>query len=241
MTVLAPQTEGILGAATGLVLLGAAGCATLPPPADLSAPIERILPALPSPPSAPPAGRGLVILDSVSGPSRATRVLAPLPSAVPAGVSFRRAGDQGSTLLCAATPCAAYLPYGTQEVLLESNVDTDRQATYLLDVTDRPLVLRASLDANLSAGRGRVAGAVLLVSGLASMAIGLTMVANNEEERSNQGLAVASWSALGVGAAVALIGGILWSHNAPVHYEGHAIQWNLEQGAIPAAPVPPRP
>jgi hypothetical protein len=78
----------------------------------------------------------------------------------------RRTEGQASARLCSATPCAAYLPYGSQEVLLESNVDTHRAAAYPLDVTDRPLVLRASLDADVPAGPGRVPGAVLMLSGL---------------------------------------------------------------------------
>src|SRR5581483_7692832 len=117
----------------GLLLVAVPGCARLPPPADIRAPLERTVPALPSPLVSPPAGRGLVILDSVSGPARATRM-------------------RDSALLCSTTPCAASLPYGTQTVLLESNVDTQRQGAYLVDVTDRPVVLRASLDADLPAG-----------------------------------------------------------------------------------------
>ena len=159
MTVVASVASRIFAIAPSLVLLGAAGCASLPPPADVSAPIERTVPALPATPTSPPPGRGLVILDSVSGPARATRIVAPPPSTVPAGVARRASGaeDQGSTLLCSTTPCAAYLPYGAREVLLESNVDVQRSAAYLVDVTDRPVVLRASLDANRPAGRGRFA------------------------------------------------------------------------------------
>jgi hypothetical protein len=205
----------------GLVLLAAPGCASLPPPADIAAPIERTVPALPSPPVLPPAGRGLVILDSVSGPARATRV-------------------RDSALLCSTTPCAASLPYGTQEVLLESNVDPRRRGVYLIDVTDRPIVLRATLDADLPAGPGRAAGAVLFVSGLGCTTVG-ALIASHDDGRPNEGLDAAGWTALGVGAAVALLGGVLWSNNAPAHYEGHAIEWNLEPGAVPAGPVPPLP
>jgi hypothetical protein len=43
---------------------------------------------------------------------------------------------------------------------------------------------------------------------------------------------VAGWAGIGVGVAVALIGGILWSNSAPVHYEGRAVQWTPEQGVL---------
>jgi hypothetical protein len=230
--------------------VAAPGCATVQPvPPDVVAPIERRLPSLPSTPAPASDGKGLLVLDSVSGTARAERVAGRV--SVRGGSFWSRTGTWGAEgvvwePLCTTTPCAAYVPYGPQRVALESNDHPARRAVFDVQVTDKPQALRASLPATIPESSKHLTGSLLLGGGFAGFSAGLVLATIPVNVSSDTPLSQQSVSPTALGAGIALlglstisgiVGAILMSKGgSSMHYDERVVQWELEPGELTTTP-----
>jgi len=229
----------------GCALALTTGCAAtgLPSP-DVASSIAPEVPELERHPPPAGPGMGLVVIDSVSGPAEAERVTGRGSATSEPGDpwSYRFGGRRtdhwvSKELLCTSTPCASYMPYGEHEVTLVSNEDPRRSATYVVDVTDKPRALRASLDESVPGDTSYWLGVVGLGAGAAALAAGAYFLASPTAPGGgltpDEGVAAATL--LGTGAVLGIVGGVLFLRgHGPRRYEGHGIEWTFDESDLGA-------
>jgi hypothetical protein len=179
-----------------------------------------------------------VVFDSVSGPASVSRIVGRSEqrgyATTPTARAYFHGQGVSTSLLCARTPCVAYLPYGDNEVALEST-DGDRRAVYVVTSSDVPRALRASLDLHIPRDVKRPLGVVAVVTGLIGAGLGAVLLAQQDPNGSSH---TAGATVVGVGGLVALVGGILFATGHPaVSYEGQGTVWDLK-GSSPPPAVP---
>jgi hypothetical protein len=114
----------ILAAGLALSVATSACASAVPPPPEVASRPDPVLPDLASAPAKPPAGLGVVVFDSVSGPATVSRVVGHGRQSSTTVTGFGWISSRGRSTatetICPQTPCVGYLPYGDHEVILES-------------------------------------------------------------------------------------------------------------------------
>jgi hypothetical protein len=200
------------------------------------------LPQLSSAPAPPPAGTGLVVFDSVSGPASVARVVGVSRERGYAvgyyggfgwGVVPYRGRSVTTAAVCPQTPCAAYLPYGDYHVVLEST-ENNRRAEYIVTSSDVPHALRASLDVNVPSQPTRTLGGVAFVVGAVFAGVGAAWLTFPAAQSGDNGPAPFVLTA--GGAVLAVLGGVLFLTGHPgAHYDGQGTVWDIKSTAPPPA------
>ncbi len=135
-----------------------------------------------------------------------------------------------SVLVCSSTPCSAYLPYGEHEILL-SSLSEEREATYDVTASDKPHVLRASLDTHIPQDPKRVIGATVAAGGLAAVIAGALLLGplnHDSADSGSSGTKTADYAMIGGGLGLMAIGAVLFAIGHPAaDYEGQGIVWEL--------------
>ncbi len=226
----------------------ASGCASaMPPPPDVASPPEAVLPHLSTPPAPPPAGTGLLVFDSVSGPASVARLIGVTRERGYSlgyygpyggwGISPYRGRAVTTASVCPQTPCAAYLPYGDYHVILEST-ENNRSAEFIVTSSDVPHALRASLDVKVPSQPTRTLGGVAFIAGAVAAGLGALWLTFPAAQSGQDGAGPFALTA--GGAAVAVLGGILLLTGHPgATYDGQGTVWEIKSPApAPAGGTP---
>ena len=198
------------------LLLAVNGCGVnrLPPP---QVP-DKVVPQLATEGDPPEKDEGTVVIDTTNGPATV-------------GVSL-----WGSTSMthpvCATTPCAANLPYGTYTLIFHGRNDPDQESSEIVQVGRAPSILRHTMGSTHASYGLYSGGFVTLVIGVLVAGFGLIGLADSSGFVSKN----SAYIMTGVGAAATIGGGLMMYYGRPEVTPGSSIQW--APGGPAAPPVP---
>ena len=207
----------VLWAPALLVAINGCGAHVLPAP---NVP-DKTIPALVQPADPPDEGEGQVIIDTTNGP---------------ASVQVSLFGSTSWTHpICATTPCAANLPYGTYNLIFRGRNDPTLESKDILQVGRAPSVFRHTMGSVHSSFNLHFAGLVTLVLGLTLIALGAFSFQDNNWSTTS------SAAVLGVGAAATGAGAWMMSAGRMEITPSSSVQWAPGGPAPPASPLAPGP
>jgi hypothetical protein len=195
---------------TPAVLLAVNGCTArrMPPP---NVP-EKTVPQLAMPAEAPEADEGQVIIDTTNGP---------------ATVQVSLLGTMMHPL-CATTPCAANLPYGTYNLIFRGRNDPALESSEIVQVGRAPSVLRHTMGSTHVSGGLYFGGLIAVIAGVMVGSFGLLGLGSDGFISKNS-----SYVSIGLGAAATGVGAWMMLDGRPEVTPGSSIQWT------PGGPPPP--
>jgi len=198
---------------TPAILLALNGCSARIMPAPKVP--DKTVPQLAQPADPPESGEGTVVIDTTNGPATV-------------GVSLF-----GSTSLtapiCATTPCAANLPYGTYNLVFKGRNDPTLESKDVLQVGRSPSVMRHTMgSAHWSYGM-YIGGVIAVTTGLSIALVGVLFL--DDPTRSS----TSAYATLGIGGAVTAVGGWMMYAGRPEITPSSSVQW-APDGQVPAPP-----
>jgi hypothetical protein len=204
-----------------VLLLSGTGCSVVirvPPPATP----DKIIPEVINKADPPHEGQGTVIIDATNGPAQVEVV-----------VSALTVGATTSALtktLCATTPCAVNLPYGSYDLVFGGKKDEELASTDAVQIGRTPSVFRHTMGSVRSSPGLLVGGMSLVVLGSIAALTGALLVTTPEA-------GTADWATLGVGVGATAVGAVMTYYGRTKVQPGSSVQWTPD-GATPATPEP---
>jgi hypothetical protein len=176
---------------------------------------EKVMPQLAMEAEPPEADEGTVVIDTTNGPATVVVSL------------------WGSTLathpICATTPCAANLPYGTYTLIFRGRNDPAQESSEIVQVGHAPSVFRHTMGTTRASYGLYTGGFLTLVMGALVAGFGLLGLADSSGFVSKN----TAYVATGIGAAATIGGGLMMYYGRPEITPGSSIQW------APGGPAPP--
>lgn len=176
---------------------------------------DKTVPELAQPTDPPEEGEGQVVLDTTNGP---------------ANVQVSLFGSTSWTHpICATTPCATNLPYGTYNLIFRGRNDPALESKDVLQVGRAPSILRHTMGSTRSSYGTYMGGVIAATIGLSLALVGFLLL--DDPTRSNS----TGYAMLGVGGA-ATAGGVWMMYSGrPEITPSSSVQW-APGGQVPAPP-----
>jgi hypothetical protein len=210
---LVSRSIAALASWTPAVLLAVNGCAVHLPPPQVP---DKTVPQLANPADPPSQGEGQIVIDTTNGPANVQ-------------VSLLTVGSTTFTHpLCATTPCAANLPYGTYNLVFQGRNDPDLQSGDTVQIGHSGTVFRHTMGkTRMSYGLyfGGILAVVVgvVIAGTAALSLGDSYTSKST-----------TYTELAVGAALTGGGAIMMYAGRPEITPSSSVQW-APDGPLPTS------
>ena len=217
-----------------IAVLALSACTTriIPPPVVP----ERLLPPSLDTSAAPPAGETTVAIDATTEPVRVEELSSSMSMAAIGPFGGAAAVAMTTKPVCAATPCATYLPPGRHQLVLSRVSDDSWAGNAEVDVGDKPVAYRYAPGHRHAHVWGRVAGWMLASLGITTaIGGGLAIAVENETDPAFAAIGVPQAHSFPIGGTVmvatgvaaAVAGIVLLAKSRPELQNGTGTQWTL--------------
>jgi hypothetical protein len=177
---------------------------------------DKTIPELAQPAEPPERDEGQVVIDTTNGP---------------AAVQVTLFGNSAWTHpICATTPCAANLPYGTYNVVFKGRNDPSLESKEILQVGHTPSVLRHTMGSTRMSFGLYFGGLLAVTLGATLMLVGSLGLGDSYSSSST------TYATLGLGAAATGAGIWMMYAGRPEITPSSSVQWS-PGGNVPVPPA----
>jgi hypothetical protein len=200
------------------VFLAVNGCIVHLPPPQVP---EKTVPQVANPAESPSQGEGQIVIDTTNGPANVQ-------------VSLLQVGNATFTHpLCATTPCAANLPYGTYNLIFQGKNDDGLGSQDTIQIGRNPSVFRHTMGSTRMSYGLYFGGMLAVVLGVVWASVALVQLGDSYSDKN------ATYRDLGIGGALTVGGAVMMYVGRPQITPSSSVQWAPEGGGGgPSAPTP---